>query len=170
MEEVKKRATQTSEAYEKLQKQQNDHHEKIDQSFQAIEHLYFYVCEFERALTEWSKKEQHQKLEKLKQRDVVRAAELRKELAAELVDGEPCPVCGSIHHDPKALEYNDHEETVAQVDEVIQRMDKELKQAEEYARDMYAAKRLLETNANQLVKQFAFLSQKAPGAEVVAKQ
>ncbi|PRS72919.1 SMC family ATPase [Bacillus sp. LNXM65] len=168
LEELKKRASQTSEAYEKLQKQQNDHHEKIDQSFQAIEHLYFYVCEFERALTEWSKKEQHQKLEKLKQRDVVRAAELRKELAAELVDGEPCPVCGSIHHDPKALESNDHEETVAQVDEVIQRMDKELKQAEEYARDMYAAKQLLETNANQLVKQFAFLSQKAPGAEVAA--
>ena len=27
-----------------------DHHEKIDQSFQAIEQLYFYVCEFERAL------------------------------------------------------------------------------------------------------------------------
>ncbi|PRR91990.1 MULTISPECIES: AAA family ATPase [unclassified Bacillus (in: firmicutes)] len=168
LEELKKRASQTSEAYEKLQKQQNDHHEKIDQSFQAIEHLYFYVCELERALTEWSKKEQHQKLERLKQRDAVRAAELRKELAAELVDGEPCPVCGSIHHDPKALESNDHEETVAQVDEVIQRMDKELKQAEEYARDMYAAKQLLETNANQLVKQFAFLSQKAPGTEVAA--
>jgi exonuclease SbcC len=73
LEELKKRASQTSEAYEKLQKQQNDHHEKIDQSFQAIEHLYFYVCEFERALTEWSKKDQHQKLEKLKQSDFVRA-------------------------------------------------------------------------------------------------
>ncbi|KMY20181.1 DNA repair exonuclease [Bacillus pumilus] len=168
LEELNKRASQTSEAYEKLQKQQNDHYEKIDQSFQAIEHLYFYVCELERALTEWSQKEQQQKLEKLKQRDAVRAAELRKELAAELVDGEPCPVCGSIHHDPKALQSNDHEETVAQVDEVIQRMDKELKQAEDYGRDMYAAKQLLETHANQLVKQFAFLSQKAPGAEVAA--
>ncbi|MGG5181235.1 AAA family ATPase [Bacillus sp. MM09(2025)] len=168
LEEFNKRASQTSEAYERLQKQQNDHHEKIDQSFQAIEHLYFYVCELERALTEWSQKEQQQKLEKLKQRDAVRAAELRKELAAELVDGEPCPVCGSIHHDPKALQSNDHEETVAQVDEVIQRMDKELKQAEDYGRDMYAAKQLLETHANQLVKQFAFLSQKAPGAEVAA--
>ncbi|MGE6856785.1 SMC family ATPase [Bacillus sp. FSL K6-2841] len=168
LEEFNKRALQTSEAYERLQKQQNDHHEKIYQSFQAIEHLYFYVCELERALTEWSQKEQQQKLEKLKQRDAVRAAELRKELAAELVDGEPCPVCGSIHHDPKALQSNDHEETVAQVDEVIQRMDKELKQAEDYGRDMYAAKQLLETHANQLVKQFAFLSQKAPGAEVAA--
>ena len=168
MEELKKRSTQTAAAYEKLQKQQKDHHEKIDQSFQAIEQLYFYVCEFERAFTEWSKREQSQKLAKLKQRDAVRAAELRKELAAELVDGEPCPVCGSIHHDPKALENNDHEETVAQIDEVIQRMDTELKQAEEYTRDMYAAKQLLETHANQLVKQFAFLSQKAPGAEVAA--
>ncbi|WP_144525798.1 AAA family ATPase [Bacillus pumilus] len=168
LEELNKRASQTSEAYEKLQKKQNDHHEKIDQSFQAIEHLYFYVCELERALTEWSQKEQQQKLEKLKQRDVVRAAQLRKELAAELVDGEPCPVCGSIHHDPKALESNDHDETVAQVDEIIQRMDQELKQAEAYGRDMYAAKQLLETHANQLVKQFAFLSQKAPGTEVAA--
>ncbi|MFP3421190.1 exonuclease subunit SbcC [Bacillus sp. SIMBA_154] len=166
--ELKKRSSQAAEAYEKLQKQQKDHHEKIDQSFQAIEQLYFYVCEFERALTEWSKREQNQKLEKLKQRDAVRAAELRKELAAELVDGEPCPVCGSIHHDPKAAIANDHEETVTQIDEVIQRIDKELKQAEEYARDMYAAKQLLETYANQLVKQFAFLSQKAPGAEVAA--
>ncbi|WP_458110230.1 exonuclease subunit SbcC [Bacillus zhangzhouensis] len=166
--ELKKRSSQAAEAYEKLQKQQKDSHEKIDQSFQAIEQLYFYVCEFERALTEWSKREQKQKLEKLKQRDAVRAAELRKELAAELVDGEPCPVCGSIHHDPKAAIANDHEETVAQIDEVIQRIDKELKQAEEYARDMYAAKQLLETHANQLVKQFAFLSQKAPGAEVAA--
>nr|WGD97520.1 SbcC/MukB-like Walker B domain-containing protein [Bacillus safensis] len=66
------------------------------------------------------------------------------------------------------MENNDHEETVAQIDEVIQRMDKELKLAEEYTRDMYAAKQLLETHANQLVKQFAFLSQKAPGAEVAA--
>ncbi|MBD3859843.1 SMC family ATPase [Bacillus sp. 28A-2] len=166
--ELKKRSSQAAEAYEKLQKQQKDHHEKIDQSFQAIEQLYFYVCEFERALTEWSKREQNHKREKLKQRDAVRAAELRKELAAELVDGEPCPVCGSIHHDPKAAVTNDHDETVAQIDEVIQRIDKELKQAEEYARDMYAAKQLLETHANQLVKQFAFLSQKAPGAEVAA--
>ncbi|MFL0436091.1 AAA family ATPase [Bacillus pumilus] len=168
LDELNKRALQTSEAYEKLQKQQNDHHEKIDQSFQAIEHLYFYVCELERALTEWNQKVQHQKLEKLKQRDAVRAAELRKELAAELVDGEPCPVCGSIHHDPKALESNNHDETVAQVDEIIQRMDQELKQAEAYGRGIYAAKQLLETHANQLVKQFSFLSQKAPEAEVAA--
>ncbi|TYS32078.1 AAA family ATPase [Bacillus pumilus] len=168
LDELQKRTSQTAAAYEKLQKQQNDHHEKIDQSFQAIEHLYFYVCEFERALTEWSKKEQHRKLERLKQRDAVRAAELRKELAAELVDGEPCPVCGSIHHDPKALESNDHVETVAQIDDVMKRIDNEIKQAEEYARDIYAAKQLLETHANQLVKQFAFLSQKAPGTEVAA--
>ncbi|AVM23335.1 AAA family ATPase [Bacillus pumilus] len=168
LDELQKRTSQTVAAYEKLQKQQNNHHEKIDQSFQAIEHLYFYVCEFERALTEWSKKEQHRKLESLKQRDAVRAAELRKELAAELVDGEPCPVCGSIHHDPKALESNDHVETVAQIDDVMKRIDNEIKQAEEYARDIYAAKQLLETHANQLVKQFAFLSKKAPGTEVAA--
>ena len=49
---------------------------------------------------------------------------------------------------------------MAQIDEVIQRMDTELKQAEEYTRDMYAAKQLLETHANQLVKQFAFYLRK----------
>ncbi|MBG9912991.1 DNA repair exonuclease [Bacillus xiamenensis] len=168
VEELKKRSSQAAQSYEKLQKQQKDHYEKIDQSFQAIEQFYFYVCEFERGLTEWSKREQNLKQEKLKQRDAVRAAELRKELAAELVDGEPCPVCGSIHHDPQAVIDNDHDETVAQIDEVILKMDKELKLAEEYARDMYAAKQLLETHANQLVKQFSFLSQKAPDSEVAA--
>lgn len=168
LEELKKRSSQAVKEYEKLQKQQKDHHEKIDQSFQAIEELYFYVCDVERDLIEVSKREQHHKLEKLKQRDAVRAAELRKELAAELVDGEPCPVCGSMHHDPKVAIANDHDETVADIDEVIQKMDEELKQAEEYARDMYVAKQLLETHANQLVKQFSFLSQKASGAEVAA--
>ncbi|NOL31942.1 exonuclease subunit SbcC [Bacillus altitudinis] len=168
IEELRQRSAQATQSYEKLQKQQKDHHEKINQSFQAIEQLYFYVCEFERGLTEWSHKEQDKKQEKLKQRDVVRSAELRKELAAELVDGEPCPVCGSIHHDPKAVIDNVHEETVAQIDEWIVKMDKELKLAEEYARDMFAVKQLLETHANQLVKQFSFLSQKAPDSEVAA--
>ncbi|BBP88346.1 hypothetical protein BsIDN1_19640 [Bacillus safensis] len=56
MEELKKRSSQTAAAFEKLKKNsKKDHHEKIDQSFQAIEQLYFYVCEFERAFTEWVK-------------------------------------------------------------------------------------------------------------------
>lgn len=168
IEELGQRLSQAAQTYEKLQKQEKDHHEKINQSFRAIEQLYFYVCEFERGLTEWINKEQNNKQEKLKQRDAVRAAELRKELAAELKNGEPCPVCGSIHHDQMAVIDHDHEETVAQIDEVIVKMDKELKLAEEYARDMFAAKQLLETHANQLVKQFSFLSQKAPDSEVAA--
>ncbi|MDM5297443.1 SMC family ATPase [Bacillus pumilus] len=162
------RTSQAIKEYEKLQQQQKDHHDKIEQSFQAIEELYFYVCECERALTEVSKREQNHRLEKLEQRDAVRAAELRKELAAELVDGEPCPVCGSVHHDPKVALVQEHQETVAGIDQAIQQLDEELKLAEEYARDMYAAKQLLETHANQLVKQFSFLSQKVPGTEVAA--
>ncbi|MFS0655994.1 AAA family ATPase [Bacillus sp. 179-C3.3 HS] len=166
--ELNKRFSQAQHNYVQLQKEEKDHHEKINQSFQSIEQLYFYVCEIERALMAFIQRTQKDKLEKLTQRDAVRAAELRKELAAELVDGEPCPVCGSTHHDPKVALPEHHEETVVQIDEVIQKMEEELKQAEEYARDMYAEKQLLETHANQLVKQFSFLSQKAPDAEVAA--
>ncbi|MFB8733986.1 hypothetical protein ACEQPO_08610 [Bacillus sp. SL00103] len=58
---------------------------------------------------------------------------------------------------------------MAQVDEIIQRMDQELKQAEAYGRDIYAAKRLLE-NACQSISRLKYccLLQKAPGAEVSA--
>ncbi|WP_353856181.1 exonuclease subunit SbcC [Bacillus sp. Bos-x628] len=168
LEEVEKRSSYAVQVYEKLQKHQKEHHEKLDQSFQAIEELYFYVCELERALTAVSKKEHHQRIEKLKQRDAARASELRKELAAKLVDGEPCPVCGSIHHDPQVALADEHEETVAHIDEAIEKIDQELKQAEEYAREMYVAKQNLETHSNHLVKQFSFLSQKSPDTEVAA--
>ncbi|MGE6630910.1 exonuclease subunit SbcC [Bacillus sp. NPDC077027] len=166
--EWEKKFTRSAEVYERLQKHQVDQHAKLEQSFQSVAQVYYYVCETERALMLFTQKEADHKTEKLKQRDKARADELRKELAADLIEGEPCPVCGSTHHEQQLVSSYDHDLSVTAIDLDIQTIDQALKEAEAHARDIYSTKQSLEKLSDHLVKEFPFLTKKELGAEVAA--
>ncbi|MDI5788677.1 hypothetical protein PO124_10560 [Bacillus licheniformis] len=75
--------------------------ERIEALFAAVERAYALVCETDRSLSE-TIRVASQKRRDCGKREQANRDQLAIELAKQLKDGEPCPVCGSVHHEMPA--------------------------------------------------------------------
>ncbi|MEK5082678.1 exonuclease subunit SbcC [Bacillus sp. FSL H8-0515] len=163
IEKEKKRSDALNLVLQKMSKEKNMLVQKTEaeesniiQAYEAVQTVYHLVCETERSLTrmtEQAKKRQHTLHS---QREKARVALLTKELAEKLTAGEPCPVCGSTHHDPSASAHETYE-LDSNLDEDIKQTDAVLAEAAVLSQEILSAKITLEEQSARFIDQCPFL-------------
>ncbi|MCY8721659.1 SMC family ATPase, partial [Bacillus sp. S10C12M] len=163
IEKEKKRTDALNLVLQKMSKEKNMLVQKTEaeesniiQAYEAVQTVYHLVCETERSLTrmtEQAKKRQHTLHS---QREKARVALLTKELAEKLTAGEPCPVCGSTHHDPSASAHETYE-LDSNLDEDIKQTDAVLAEAAVLSQEILSAKITLEEQSARFIDQCPFL-------------
>ncbi|MEC1738824.1 SMC family ATPase [Bacillus mojavensis] len=141
---------------------------KIIQAYEAVQAVYHMVCETERSLTRTADQAKQRQHTLHTQREKARMAALTKELSEKLMDGKPCPVCGSTEHDPSASAHGTYEPD-HNVEAEIKQTEDLLSAAAALSQEILSAKITLEEQSARFLEQCPFLkSIQAPTLEAAA--
>ncbi|PJY99909.1 nuclease SbcCD subunit C [Bacillus vallismortis] len=140
----------------------------IIQAYEAVQTVYHMVCEAERSLTRMTEQGKKRQQTLHAQREKARMALLTKELSEKLTAGKPCPVCGSIHHDPSASAHETYE-LDGNLEEDIKQTDVILTEAASLSQEILSSKITLEEQSERFIEQCPFLQTiQAPNLEAAA--
>lgn len=140
----------------------------IIQAYEAVQTVYHMVCVTERSLTRMTEQAKKRQQTLHSQREKARVALLTKELAEKLTAGKPCPVCGSIHHDPSASVHETYE-LDSNLEENIKQTDVLLTEAAALSQEILSAKITLEEQFARFIEQCPFLQTiQVPNLEAAA--
>lgn len=110
--------------------------QELAKHFLSVQNLYNTVCEWLREVERLEEAIQQEWSQRKTELEHLRVTEIAKKLTKELHEGEPCPVCGSIHHpNPQSIEgtsddYEAAKKRSEQLEEVAQSIRNEKQQLE----------------------------------------
>ncbi|MBT2573888.1 SMC family ATPase [Bacillus sp. ISL-51] len=130
--------------------------EDIIRAYQTVQAVYHMVCETEKSIKTASERANETQTELRIRREEARTAALTKELSEKLIEGKPCPVCGSTHHDRTQ---SAHETYTLNTDTEghLQQIEALLAEAASLSQEVLTAKVTLEEQSGRFIEECPFL-------------
>lgn len=142
--------------------------EDITRAYQTLQTVYHMVCETERSLKAAAERADKTQADLLRRSEEARTAALTKELSEKLIEGKPCPVCGSTQHDrPRSAHETFSPDTAVQ--EQLQQVEALLSEAAALSQEVLTAKVALEEQSGRFTEECPFLqSARVPELEAAS--
>lgn len=142
--------------------------EDITHAYQTLQTVYHMVCETERSLKAAAERADKTQADLRRRSEEARTAALTKELSEKLIEGKPCPVCGSTQHDrPRSAHETFSPDTVVQ--EQLQQVEALLSEAAALSQEVLTAKVALEEQSGRFTEECPFLqSARVPELEAAS--
>ncbi|MFS1184665.1 exonuclease subunit SbcC [Bacillus velezensis] len=130
--------------------------EDITHAYQTLQTVYHMVCETERSLKAAAERADKTQADLRRRSEEARTAALTKELSEKLIEGKPCPVCGSTQHDrPRSAHETFSPDTAVQ--EQLQQVEALLSKAAALSQEVLTAKVALEEQSGRFTEECPFL-------------
>ncbi|WP_345913473.1 exonuclease subunit SbcC [Bacillus velezensis] len=130
--------------------------EDITHAYQTLQTVYHMVCETERSLKAAAERADKTQADLRRRSEEARTAALTKELSEKLIEGKPCPVCGSTQHDrPRSAHETFSPDTAVQ--EQLQQVEALLSEAAALSQEVLTAKVALEEQSGRFTEECPFL-------------
>ncbi|MFV1860280.1 exonuclease subunit SbcC [Bacillus amyloliquefaciens] len=130
--------------------------EAITRAYQTLQTVYHMVCETERSLKAAAERAEKTQADLRRRSEEARTAALTKELSEKLIEGKPCPVCGSTQHDrPRSAHETFSPDTAVQ--EHLQQVEALLSEAAALSQEVLTAKVALEEQSGRFTEECPFL-------------
>ncbi|WP_339072895.1 exonuclease subunit SbcC [Bacillus velezensis] len=130
--------------------------EDITRAYQTLQTVYHMVCETERSLKAAAERADKTQADLRRRSEEARTAALTKELSEKLIEGKPCPVCGSTQHDrPRSAHETFSPDTAVQ--EQLQQVEALLSEAAALSQEVLTAKVALEEQSGRFTEECPFL-------------
>ncbi|MGR6062326.1 exonuclease subunit SbcC [Bacillus velezensis] len=142
--------------------------EDITRAYQTLQTVYHMVCETERSLKASAERAEKTQADLRRRSEEARTAALTKELSEKLIEGKPCPVCGSTQHDrPRSAHETFSPDTAVQ--EHLQQVEALLSEAAALSQEVLTAKVALEEQSGRFTEECPFLqSARVPELEAAS--
>ncbi|MBN7741741.1 SMC family ATPase [Bacillus velezensis] len=142
--------------------------EDITRAYQTLQTVYHMVCETERSLKAAAERANKTQADLRRRSEEARTAALTKELSEKLIEGKPCPVCGSTQHDrPRSAHETFSPDTAVQ--EQLQQVEALLSEAAALSQEVLTAKVALEEQSGRFTEECPFLqSARVPELEAAS--
>ncbi|APH47189.1 MULTISPECIES: exonuclease subunit SbcC [Bacillus amyloliquefaciens group] len=142
--------------------------EDITRAYQTLQTVYHMVCETERSLKAAAERAEKTQADLRRRSEEARTAALTKELSEKLIEGKPCPVCGSTQHDrPRSAHETFSPDTAVQ--EHLQQVEALLSEAAALSEEVLTAKVALEEQSGRFTEECPFLqSARVPELEAAS--
>ncbi|KYC87991.1 exonuclease subunit SbcC [Bacillus amyloliquefaciens] len=142
--------------------------EDITRAYQTLQTVYYMVCETERSLKAAAERAEKTQADLRRRSEEARTAALTKELSEKLIEGKPCPVCGSTQHDrPRSAHETFLPDTAVQ--EQLQQVEALLSEAAALSQEVLTAKVALEEQSGRFTEECPFLqSARVPELEAAS--
>ncbi|MDX7894381.1 exonuclease subunit SbcC [Bacillus velezensis] len=142
--------------------------EDITRAYQTLQTVYHMVCETERSLNAAAERAEKTQADLRRRSEEARTAALTKELSEKLIEGKPCPVCGSTQHDrPRSAHETFSPDTAVQ--EHLQQVEALLSEAAALSQEVLTAKVALEEQSGRFTEECPFLqSARVPELEAAS--
>ncbi|MFG3445831.1 exonuclease subunit SbcC [Bacillus velezensis] len=142
--------------------------EDITRAYQTLQTVYHMVCETERSLKAAAERAEKTQADLRRRSEEARTAALTKELSEKLIEGKPCPVCGSTQHDrPRSAHETFSPDTAVQ--ERLQQVEALLSEAAALSQEVLTAKVALEEQSGRFTEECPFLqSARVPELEAAS--
>ncbi|APB81541.1 nuclease SbcCD subunit C [Bacillus amyloliquefaciens] len=142
--------------------------EDITRAYQTLQTVYHMVCETERSLKAAAERAEKTQADLRRRSEEARTAALTKELSEKLIEGKPCPVCGSTQHDrPRSAHETFSPDTAVQ--EHLQQVEALLSEAAALSQEVLTAKVALEEQSGRFTEECPFLqSARVPELEAAS--
>ncbi|WP_416654727.1 exonuclease subunit SbcC [Bacillus amyloliquefaciens] len=142
--------------------------EDITRAYQTLQTVYHMVCETERSLKAAAERADKMQADLRKRSEEARTAALTKELSEKLIEGKPCPVCGSTQHDRSRSAHETYSPDTA-VQERLQQAEAMLSEAAALSHEVLTAKVALEEQSGRFTEECPFLqSARVPELEAAS--
>ncbi|MEC3840568.1 exonuclease subunit SbcC [Bacillus amyloliquefaciens] len=142
--------------------------EDITRAYQTLQTVYHMVCETERSLKAAAERADKTQADLRKRSEEARTAALTKELSEKLIEGKPCPVCGSTQHDRSRSAHETYSPDTA-VQERLQQVEALLSEAAALSQEVLTAKVALEEQSGRFIEECPFLqSARVPELEAAS--
>ncbi|UTX16620.1 SMC family ATPase [Bacillus velezensis] len=142
--------------------------EDITRAYQTLQTVYHMVCETERSLKAAAERADKTQADLRRRSEEARTAALTKELSEKLIEGKPCPVCGSTQDDrPRSAHETFSPDTAVQ--EQLQQVEALLSEAAALSQEVLTAKVALEEQSGRFTEECPFLqSARVPELEAAS--
>ncbi|WP_426616684.1 exonuclease subunit SbcC [Bacillus velezensis] len=142
--------------------------EDITHAYQTLQTVYHMVYETERSLKAAAERADKTQADLRRRSEEARTAALTKELSEKLIEGKPCPVCGSTQHDrPRSAHETFSPDTAVQ--EQLQQVEALLSEAAALSQEVLTAKVALEEQSGRFTEECPFLqSARVPELEAAS--
>ncbi|WP_439391615.1 exonuclease subunit SbcC [Bacillus velezensis] len=142
--------------------------EDVTHAYQTLQTVYHMVCETERSLKAAAERADKTQADLRRRSEEARTAALTKELSEKLIEGKPCPVCGSTQHDrPRSAHETFSPDTAVQ--EQLQQVEALLSEAAALSQEVLTAKVALEEQSGRFTEECPFLqSARVPELEAAS--
>lgn len=142
--------------------------EDITRAYQTLQTVYHMVCVTERSLKAAAERTDKTQADLRRRSEEARTAALTKELSEKLIEGKPCPVCGSTQHDrPRSAHETFSPDTAVQ--EQLQQVEALLSEAAALSQEVLTAKVALEEQSGRFTEECPFLqSARVPELEAAS--
>ncbi|QOQ56042.1 exonuclease subunit SbcC [Bacillus amyloliquefaciens] len=130
--------------------------EDITRAYQTLQTVYHMVCETEHSLKAAAERADKTQADLRKRSEEARTAALTKELSEKLIEGKPCPVCGSTQHDRSRSAHETYSPDTA-VQERLQQVEALLSEAAALSQEVLTAKVALEEQSGRFTEECPFL-------------
>ncbi|WP_280146499.1 exonuclease subunit SbcC [Bacillus velezensis] len=142
--------------------------EDITRAYQTLQTVYHMVCETERSLKAAAERADKTQADLRRRSEEARTVALTKELSEKLIEGKPCPVCGSTQHDrPRSAHETFSPDTAVQ--EQLQQVEALLSEAAALSQEVLTAKVALEEQSGRFTEECPFLqSARVPELEAAS--
>ena len=142
--------------------------EDITRAYQTLQTVYHMICETERSLKAAAERAEKTQADLRRRSEEARTAALTKELSEKLIEGKPCPVCGSTQHDrPRSAHETFSPDTAVQ--EHLQQVEALLSEAAALSQEVLTAKVALEEQSGRFTEECPFLqSARVPELEAAS--
>ncbi|MBW8583536.1 MULTISPECIES: exonuclease subunit SbcC [Bacillus] len=142
--------------------------EDITHAYQTLQTVYHMICETERSLKAAAERADKTQADLRRRSEEARTAALTKELSEKLIEGKPCPVCGSTQHDrPRSAHETFSPDTAVQ--EQLQQVEALLSEAAALSQEVLTAKVALEEQSGRFTEECPFLqSARVPELEAAS--
>ncbi|ASF28302.1 MULTISPECIES: exonuclease subunit SbcC [Bacillus amyloliquefaciens group] len=130
--------------------------EDITRAYQTLQTVYHMVCETERSLKAAAERADKTQTDLRRRSEEARTAALTKELSEKLIEGKPCPVCGSTQHDRSRSAHETYSPDTA-VQERLQQVEALLSEAAALSQEVLTAKVALEEQSGRFTEECPFL-------------
>ncbi|WP_198863626.1 exonuclease subunit SbcC [Bacillus velezensis] len=153
---------------ESLTEKAKTEEEDITRAYQTLQTVYHMVCETERSLKAAAERAEKTQADLRRRSEEARTAALTKELSEKLIEGKPCPVCGSTQHDrPRSAHETFSPDTAVQ--EHLEQVEALLSEAAALSQEVLTAKVALEEQSGRFTEECPFLqSARVPELEAAS--